>query len=155
MYTANGSDGFSITRVFSVRVETVWDAWTQSAALAAWWRTHQTIPVTEEWQVDLQVGGHYRYTTVNMASGELSVTGGTYQELDPPHRLVFTWGQPHADAADTPLVAVTLEPENHGTLLFFELRGASGAPGDHFFYDGWSQVLDSLDDYLTSSCEGA
>lgn len=148
-------DGFSITRFLLAPVASVWDAWTEPDAMATWWHTRHSITPVEEIQADVQVGGHYRYTTINAETGHRVVTGGIYRTLDPPNRIAFTWDVPGAEPYETPLVVVTLEPDEQGTRLFFELRGASGAPGDHFYYDEWAQMLDSLATYLTTHHEGA
>lgn len=85
---------------------------------------------------------------VNDDTGERFITGGVYQEITPYERLVFTWGEPDADPDDAPVVTVTLEPEQRGTRMIFELRGVSGQPGDGFFYDGWDEALDVLTEHL-------
>ena len=52
------------------------------------------------------------------------VAAGEYVELDPPHRVVFTWGwegqessDPHGVPPGSSRVEVTLEPDGAGTLV--------------------------------------
>ncbi|TFD22195.1 SRPBCC family protein [Cryobacterium sp. TMS1-13-1] len=77
------------------------------------------------------------------------VSGGIFREIKPRERLVFTWGEPHGDPDDTPIVTITIEPVDNGTSMTFDLRGVDGSKGDGFFYDGWQDVLDSLGRYLS------
>jgi uncharacterized protein YndB with AHSA1/START domain len=108
----------------SVRIaappETVWSFWTEPERLSRWWGT-ATAVVAEP-------GGDYR---IVMDTGE--VMRGSIVEVDPPHRLVFTFGWEHngpgeplapgstsvevtllADGADTELVLRHTEvPASH------------------------------------------
>ena len=85
---------------------------------------------------------------VNDTTGDRVVSGGVYLELDPPRRLVFTWGEPDGDPQDTPVITVSLEASDRGTTMTFELRGVHGEAGDAFFYDGWDEALDVLVEHL-------
>ena len=149
MSSSQAPDGFSITRIVSASPDAVWDAWFDPQAMTQWLATPNTVIPFEEIQLDPQVGGHYRYATVNVESGEYAVTGGIFQKFEAPQRLAFSWGDPRADQEDSPLVVITLESHGDDTLVFFELRGATGAPGDHFYYDGWAAALRAFERYLT------
>jgi uncharacterized protein YndB with AHSA1/START domain len=75
---------------------------------------------------------------------------GTYLEVDPPHRVVFTWGFTHPEIGVPPgstIVEVTFEaiddepgPATRVTLVHRNLPPA--AAGDHAA--GWAQLLDVL-----------
>jgi uncharacterized protein YndB with AHSA1/START domain len=103
----------TITLEQTVRIaaspETVWSFWTEPQRLAEWWGTAA--------EVDAQPGGLFRVT---MESGP--VMRGAFTELDPPHRLVFTFGWEH-NAPGEPLapgstrVEVTLTPDGSATVL--------------------------------------
>src|SRR5699024_12612269 len=134
---ADMANAVASTRSLNATAQQVWHAWSNPDAIADWWHPRNTSTPREEVKVDVRVGEHYRYTMVNDDTGERVVTGGVYKEVAPFERLVFTWGEPGADPRKTPVVTVTLEPEENGTRMVFELRGVSGQPGDGFFYDGW------------------
>lgn len=148
MNNTDMAQAFTIMRHLKATPPQVWHAWTDPDAIAQWWHPRNTSTPREEVEVDAQVGGHYVYTMVNDDTGERVITGGVYKEVAPYERLVFTWGEPGADPDDTPVVTVTLQPEDDGTLMTFELRGVTGQPGDGFFYDGWDEALDVLEEYL-------
>lgn len=93
--------------------------------------------------LDPQPGGRYR---VEMEDGSAVV--GEYVEVEPPRRLVFTWGwegNPEVPPGSS-TVEVTLEPDGEGT--FIRLRH-SGLPTDEWrqvHRDGWDMFLGRLQD---------
>ena len=66
----------------------VFDAWTTADQLKHWTCPDPSAIVDVD--IDLRVGGHY---SIRMdAEGEPFTAHGTYQVVDPPRRLVYTWG---------------------------------------------------------------
>jgi uncharacterized protein YndB with AHSA1/START domain len=68
---------------------------------------------------------------------------GEYVEVDPPRRVVFTWGFDGAEplvAAGSTRVEVTLEPDGEGTLLTLRHHGVPG-PAREAHAEGWSHYL--------------
>jgi uncharacterized protein YndB with AHSA1/START domain len=92
--------------------ETIWSFWTEPGRLAEWWGV--------EAEVLPEPGGLFR---VVMESGP--VMSGSFVELDPPRRLVFTFGweqnlRGEALAPGSTRVEVTLTPDGDETVV--ELR---------------------------------
>jgi uncharacterized protein YndB with AHSA1/START domain len=137
---------FTITRIFDAPRERVWRVWTDPEEAPYWLHPRGVTTPREHVDFDVRPGGRYRYTMV-AGDGSEYPTVGTYREVSPPHRLVFTWGSP-GDADDTmPLITVDLAqhgPAGEQTLLTFHLDGHAGAPGDKNVYDGWSEALELL-----------
>jgi uncharacterized protein YndB with AHSA1/START domain len=98
-------------------------------------------------EVDLRVGGEYRYTFVTDEGVECAFSG-TFLEVDPPDRTVQTWlfhGWPDAEAVETFELAET----GGVTTLVWRLRFADQAGRDHMTkYDGILANFDNLEDYL-------
>jgi uncharacterized protein YndB with AHSA1/START domain len=69
---------------------------------------------------------------------------GEYVEVQPPRRVVFTWGfdggGPAAVAPGSTRVEVTLEPDGEGTLLTLRHHGLAGASRDAHAA-GWAHYL--------------
>lgn len=86
--------------------ETVFPYFTDPVRYAQWMGNQATLEAVP--------GGAYR---VRMRDGVEAA--GVFVELDPPHRLVFTWGwtHGHAVAPGTTRVVVTLEAEDGGTRV--------------------------------------
>lgn len=136
---------FTISRTLNARRELIWRAWTEERELAHW------LPSTplESISFDVRKGGLYRYTMVNIETGEEFPTGGVFLDVVPFERLVFTWGYPDAPIEDSPVVTLTLTEHGDRTEMNFHLRGFAGHPGDQFVYDGWSDALDTLTTHLS------
>lgn len=86
---ARGDREIVMTRIVDAPRRLVFDAFTKPELLKRWllgpdgW----SMPVCE---VDLRVGGRYRYVWRHDANGSEMGMGGVYQEIVPPERLVST-----------------------------------------------------------------
>ncbi|MEW1950808.1 TIGR03086 family metal-binding protein [Pseudarthrobacter sp902506025] len=91
-------------------------------------------------RVDLRIGGEYRWT---VTPGHHAA--GTFQEIDPGKRIVFTWGweagMDLAPGAST--VTITLEPDAEGTTLRLVHEGLN-AEQAAAHAEGWNHYLDRL-----------
>jgi uncharacterized protein YndB with AHSA1/START domain len=78
-----------MTRVFDAPRRLVWDAYTKPDLIRQWllgppgW----SMPVCD---IDLRVGGKYRYVWRNDSDGTEMGMGGVYREIRAPERLVTT-----------------------------------------------------------------
>lgn len=65
-------------------------------------------------RVDLLIGGEYRWTVTPDHD-----VGGTFQEIEPVKRVVFTWGRESGMdlAPGSSTGTITLEPDAEGTSL--------------------------------------
>jgi uncharacterized protein YndB with AHSA1/START domain len=92
-------------------------------------------------ELDPRPGGIYR---VDVTGGH--VARGEYVELDPPRRVVFTWGWEGEDAVVRPgasTVEITLTEQEGGTLVRLQHRDlpeAERQPHSH----GWDHYLERL-----------
>jgi uncharacterized protein YndB with AHSA1/START domain len=92
---------------------------------------------------DARPGGEYR---VEVISG--NVAAGEFVELDPPHRLVWTWGwepgTPMPVASGSTTIEVELVPDGDGTLLRFTHSGLPDADAAEKHAHGWDHYLGRL-----------
>ena len=91
-------------------------------------------------RVDLRAGGDYRWTII---PGHAAA--GTFTEVEPGRRVVFTWGW--EDSAELPpgasTVIITLEPSDDGTLVHLVHQGLTGEQeASHAM--GWDHYLGRL-----------
>jgi uncharacterized protein YndB with AHSA1/START domain len=100
-------------------------------------------------EVDLRVGGEYRYVFVTDDGTECSFRG-TFLEVEQPTRTVETWhfdGWPDAEATET----MELRETDGGTSLTWTLVFHDRAGRDHMTkYDGIEANFDNVDNYLRS-----
>ena len=112
---ADAPPTLEVRRTFRAPRQRVFDAWTKAEELKRW---HSAGPTTvDATEVDLRVGGKWR---VDMRSpeGRTYYVSGSYREIDPPNRLVYTWKW------DTDLVysVVTVEFHDLGDATEIVLR---------------------------------
>ena len=88
-------------------------------------------------RVDLRAGGDYRWTIIPGNSA-----AGTFTEVEPGRRDVFTWGW---EGSDLPLstVIITLEPAAGGTMVRLLHEGLSGEQ-EASHAEGWTHYLGRL-----------
>ena len=107
-----------ITRELAAPRELVWKAWTEPGQVKAWMQLIEGMTI-ESVKTDLRVGGKFRIQT-KRPDGEFFTAAGTYLEVTPPERLVYTWDWEKDGAG-----AEFGELEGKETQLTVELR-ASG-----------------------------
>jgi uncharacterized protein YndB with AHSA1/START domain len=102
-----------LTRVFDAPRRLVFEAFTKPEHVARWYGCRgYTCPVCE---IDLRVGGSYRYVARDPDGEEFGVRG-TYREIAPPERLVCTErfdAYPDSEA----VITMTLH-EHEGKTMF-------------------------------------
>ena len=121
--------------VIDASPETVWEFLVDPEKATRWMGTSASF--------DLRPGGEYRVAVIpgNTARGE-------FVEIDPPRRLVFTWGwEPGSKSVVGPgesTVEFTLVPEGDGTLVRFTHRGLPNEESAVSHRHGWTHYLDRL-----------
>ena len=108
-----------ITRVFHARAALLFKAYTTPELVRRWWSYAE-----DDWlvcDIDLRVGGGWRWVTKHRnESGEFEVPfHGTYVEIDPPTRLVYTEVFEAAPVPDPDALATT------NTVTFDEVDGVT------------------------------
>ena len=138
----------TLTRIFNAPREIVFKAWTDPRLLAQWWGPHGfTNPVCE---VDARPGGAI-YINMRWPDGRDNFMKGTFHEVVPPERLVFTTsaleddaGMPQLEVLNT----VTFAEQGSQTKLTLHavvVRAGPAAEGAlSGMEEGWSQSLEKL-----------
>ena len=134
--------------MFKAPPERVFRAWSDPKVLVKWWGTDDYQ--TPDPQIDFRVGGAWRSAMVG-PKGEAHTVSGVYREIEPPKRLVMTWGweqadgsrghetvvevtlrasaRRHADAAGAKRIRESEEPRRPRFRLGFEFRAAGKDAG--------------------------
>ena len=78
-----------LKRIYPTNAARLYRMWTDEALLKQWFcpGADMSVPVAE---LDVRVGGHYRVVMQNK-DGETYSPAGTYEEVVPGKRLVFSW----------------------------------------------------------------
>jgi len=138
----------TITRVFDAPRELVFKAWTDKQHAMMWWGPKHH-PATQV-DMDVKPGGRWRHCLKSVETGKDLWHGGSFREVVPPERLVFTfaWEESGERGLET-LVTVTFEDLDGKTRMTmhqtpFQSLGERDGHGE-----GWSSAFDRLDEHLT------
>ncbi len=137
-----------ITRRFDASASSVYRAWTTPELVRRWWGSDDAPLVICE--IDLRVGGDWRYVSLHQEYGELG-WHGTYEAIVPNTSLVSSEvfeGFPDASSHNT----LTLTEHDGVTTLTVLVRHASRKNRDGHIDSGMEpgmqRTLDRLDDLL-------
>ena len=138
-----------ITRVFDAPRSLVFRVWTQREHLVRWHcPPGLTVP---SFEADIRPGGAYR-VCMRAPDGEDHWISGTYREVVPVERLVFTWIYEGEEPRNETVVTVTLAEEPGGkTKLTLRQTGFESDEGRDEVHGGWSGCLENLADHLATA----
>jgi uncharacterized protein YndB with AHSA1/START domain len=134
-------------RVFAAKPEKIYRAFIEPDALASWLPPYGYLCTVHE--LDAKVGGKHRLSFRNFTTGASNSFGGTYLELVPGERLVYT------DTFDSPglpgemKVTVSLRKVSCGTEINIEQAGIPDAIPAEACYLGWQESLTKLERLVT------
>ena len=146
MTPQSGGLVLEMTRVLAAPRERVFDALTEPGELTTWWGPHGFT--TPEIDLDLRVGGAYRFT-MQPSEGDVFHLSGEFLAIDPPTSLAYTfrWDEPDPDDRDT-VVRLSLHAVSDATeLSLFQSEFATEARLA-LHRSGWAESLDKLRDLV-------
>lgn len=118
----------------------VYAAWTQAAQLMRWMHPLDTICLHAE--ADVRPGGRFR-VLMRSPDGEEYDVSGTYREVVPESKLVFTWAWRSTPERES-RVSVTLRAEGSTTELMLRHERLFDEATRDAHREGWSSALDYL-----------
>lgn len=101
-----------VTRIVDAPAHLVWEAWTQADLFRQWWVPKSYGLNLVSCEMDVRVGGQYRLAFLH--EGSTMEFFGTYLEVTPPSRLV--WTNDEGDAGQT-VTTVTFDETAGKTRL--------------------------------------
>ena len=141
-----------MSRVFDAPRNLVFDAWTKPELLERW------LGVRGGWsmvvcEVDLRVGGAYRFVWRGLDGAEMGM-GGVYREIAPPERLVATesFDDPWypGEAIDTTVLVEEGGKTTVTTKVLYESEEIRDAVLESGMARGVAESYDMLAEYLAS-----
>jgi uncharacterized protein YndB with AHSA1/START domain len=142
----------NLARTYPVAPEKVWRAWTDPQAVKKWWGPGPGEPVAVA-ELDVRVGGRFRIVFGGPKGTDHEVQG-TYLEVLPHRKLVFTWTWPNTTPERESVVTIVFKAVDAGTALDFrhEQLFDEKVRDDH--KRGWTGSLDKLEAYLKGEAHG-
>ena len=138
-------------RTYAAPAQAVFDAWTSEEVLRRWFHAERDWE-TPEASVDLRVGGALRVVMRNPDTGDEYGGGGFYTEIDPPHRLAFTWLWD--DHTTRTLIEIDFEEADGVTTVRFRHSGLWDEEAVREHRDGWTKCFANLERTLEAARAG-
>jgi len=129
-------------RVLRAKPERVYRAFVEADAMAKW------LPpcgfTCKVHHMDTKVGGSYRMSFTNFATGQGHSFGGEYLELEPFARIRYTDRFDDPNLPGEMQTTVTLKPVSCGTDVSVVQEGVPEAIPLEMCYLGWQESLEQL-----------
>jgi uncharacterized protein YndB with AHSA1/START domain len=144
-----------VTRTFNAPARLVFEAWTKPELFKRWW-VPKSMPMSlRVCEMDVRVGGKYRLVFGNETTTFMEVFG-TYLEVTPPSRLVWTNEEGDEGGA---VSTVTFEEKGGQTLLVIhDLYPSKKALEDALASgstEGMPEQLEQLHEFLAGEVANA
>ena len=142
-----------VTRTFNGPARIVFEAWTKPELFKRWWVPKSFGLSLLSCEMDVRVGGTYRLVFSHPASQEPMAFIGSYNEVTPPSRLVWTNDEGGEDGAIT---TVTFEERGAETLvvmrdLYPSKEALDGAIASGSTATGaMGETFDQLDEFVVT-----
>lgn len=153
MTTEDPPDGVRLRQTIAASRDDVFDAFTEPEQIREWWGPGAfTCPRAE---IDLRTGGRYRLEMRSPEGHEMAVVG-TYEVVERPHRLVFTWrweGIP--DGEPESLVSVEFRDADGDTEVVVTHGRFPAGHETADYRNGWTSGLEKLERFLTEGASQA
>ncbi len=133
-----------IERVLPATISRVYDAWTRADVMVRWYCPNPQLELKV--QADVRVGGEY---VVEMGP---HVVRGSYLQVEPPHRLAFSWAW-DGSSDEISRVQVDLSEVEDGTLMILTHTGFATAEDAANHQLAWEPELQRLSDLLAAAAE--
>lgn len=137
-----------IERTFQAPAEAVFDAWTNEEVMRRWFHGQHSWQ-TPHAEVDLRLGGKVRVVMRDPDKELDHGGGGHYTEIDPPHRLAFTWTWDDESDRQT-LIELDFEEADGTTKVTLTHSGLWDQEAVASHEGGWNNCLDNLAEVFSS-----
>ena len=137
-----------LQRILPAPRAVVWAALTDPEEIRAWWgpQGYEARRV----RFEPRVGGDYRIE-MQPPEGDVFFLSGTFREVEPPHRLAYTfvWDPPDPDDRET-TARLVLEDRGGRTDVAFT-QGPFATEGRRAVHEaGWTDSFDRLEQHLAA-----
>lgn len=129
-------------RVLTAKPEKVFRAFIEPDAIASWLPPYGFLCTVHA--LDATVGGQHRMSFRNFTTGTSHAFGGTYKEIVPGERLVYTDSFDDPNLPGEMTVTVDLSPVSVGTEIRIEQSGIPDLIPAEACYLGWQESLRKL-----------
>jgi glutathione S-transferase len=130
-----------VRRTIRAPRQRVFDAWTKTEELKAW---HAPGPLTVSLaEIDLRPGGKYRIH-MREPGGKEHKASGVYREVDPPRKIVYSWGWDGDHPVKDSTVTIEFFERGDATEVVLTHSGIMQDGERKKHTDGWTSILEKL-----------
>jgi uncharacterized protein YndB with AHSA1/START domain len=139
-------NSLQLRRTFAAPRERVYRAWTDAKEFALWFHptTDHTTVIT---QLDFKVGGKYSLE-MRHKDGNVHKLSGTYQQIKPPEKLVFTWRWAADPSGHESVVSLEFHDLGNATEILLTHGQFPSVESREKHNHGWMGCLEQLQNYL-------
>ncbi len=136
-----------IRRLIRAPRQRVYDAWTKAEEVKAW---HAPGPLTVSLaEMDVRPGGAYRIHML-APDGKEHRAFGVFREVDPPRRVVYTWGWDGDHPVKDSVVTIEFHERGDATEVVLTHAGILDEKERTDHASGWTAILDKFEAYATA-----
>lgn len=139
-----------VKRVVNGPARLVFDAWTKADLMKRWWVPESFGITLQSIEIDARVGGGYKLVFKHPAAEGSMTFFGTYLEVNPGSRLVWT----NEEGGETQVTTVTFEEKAGKTLVvlheLYPSKAALDQALDEGSTGGWPEQYNQLDILLAA-----
>jgi uncharacterized protein YndB with AHSA1/START domain len=139
---SSASITLQIKRTFRAPRAQVFRAWTDRAELARWFAPSAEYSTVVP-ELELRVGGRYR-VEMHHKSGNVHNVFGTYLEIKPPEKVVFTWRWDGDTSPEDSVVTVEFHDLGSSTEVTLTHERLPNPEERDKHAHGWNGCLDQL-----------
>jgi glutathione S-transferase len=131
-----------VRRTIRAPRQRVFDAWTKADELKAW---HAPGPLTVSLaEIDLRPGGAFRIH-MRAPDGTEHRATGVYREVDPPRKVVYTWGWEGEHKVKDSVVTLEFHERGNATEVVLTHSGIMDDEERSNHEKGWTAIIDKLE----------
>jgi glutathione S-transferase len=131
-----------VRRIIRAPRQRVFDAWTKVEELKTW---HAPGPLTVSLaEMDVRPGGKYRIHMREPDGTEHRVSG-EYHEVDPPRKVVYSWGWDGDHPVKDSTVTIEFFERGDATEVVLTHSGITHDKERKGHTEGWTSILDKLE----------
>jgi uncharacterized protein YndB with AHSA1/START domain len=138
------SNSLTIKQVFNAPIARSFDCFTQPELLSQWHAPSDTMTTSAE--VSLRVGGNCRIAMTD-SDGKVHAAIGTFQEIDEPDKLVYSWRWENGEGPDTLITVLFKEVGTKTEVELIHTGFTAGEEAQHHS-QGWQGIFGRLDGFL-------
>ncbi len=144
MATTTVKPSLTIKRRFKAPPEKVFNAWADPEKVKYWMGPGEVKVLRTEG--DARTGGRFRWV-MRAPDGEDHDVSGTYREVIPNEKLVFTWAWKSTPERES-LVTLTFKSDGGGTLMTLLHEQFFDETARDRHQHGWTNAMDKLGKFI-------